>query len=93
MVIDWTVSVGNLLQIAAFLVAGIGAFFALRADIRILRHDMKTVQLRQEALADTMAAVSATMTTVAVQGARLDRAEETIKELRHGQGFVNPMRS
>lgn len=92
-VIDWTISVGNLLQIVAFLVAGIGGFFALRGDIRILRHDMKNVQQEQIALGENLQQLTTVLTTLAVQGSRLDRAEESIKELRHGQGFVNPMRS
>jgi len=92
-VIDWTVSVGSLLQIGAFLIAGIGAFFALRTDIRILRHDMKNIQQEQIAFSENMQQLTTVLSTLAVQGSRLDRAEEMIKELRHGQGFVNPMRS
>lgn len=93
MVIDWTISVGNLLQIAAFLVVGVLAFATLRADIRVLRHDMKNVQQEQEVVSETMTHLSSVLTTVAVQNVRLDRAEKTIDEMRHGQGFVNPMRS
>ena len=91
--IDWTISIGSLLQIGAFLAAGVGAFFALRSDIRILRHDMKNVQQEQIALGENLAQLTNVMTTLAVQQVRLDRAEKTIDEMRHGQGFVNPMRS
>lgn len=31
------------------------------------------------------------LTALAVQSGRLDRAEESIREMRHGQGFVNPL--
>lgn len=91
--IDWTISVGNLLQVAAFLVVGLSAFFALRTDIRVLRHDMKNVQEQQDTLSDTMNHVSATLTTVAVQDERITQLSKTVDEMRHGQGFVNPMRS
>lgn len=91
--IDWTVSVGNLLQVFAFLVVGVGAFFALRADIRILRHDLKGVQQQQETLGETMVHVSATLTTVAVQDERITQLSKTVDEMRHGQGFVSPIRT
>jgi hypothetical protein len=92
-VIDWTISLGNLLQIGAFVVVGIGAFFAVRSDIRVLRHDVQKIDLRQDGLQTTLTNMSTVLTTVAVQDTRLTMAEKTIDELRHGQGFVNPMRS
>ncbi len=93
MVIDWTISIGNIITMALAAIGAIGAFYALRADIRILRHDMKNVQTRQEALGETMESISSTLTTVAVQNERLNQLSKTIEEMRHGQGFVNPMRS
>lgn len=93
LMIDWTLSIGNLLQIAAFMVVGVGAFFTLRGDIRILRHDLKNMQQQQEGLADTMSNISATLTTVAVQDERITQMAKTIDEMRHGQGFVSPMRT
>lgn len=91
--IDWTISVGNLIQVAALLVVGIGAFFAVRSDIRILRHDLKTVREKQDVMGATMNHVSATLTTVAVQDERISQLAKQVDEMRHGQGFVNPMRS
>ena len=93
LVIDWTISVGSLLQVVAFLVTGVGAFFALRSDIKVLTNDVKNLQQEQIELAKTMREITTVMTTMAVQQVRLDRAEKTIDEMRHGQGFVNPMRS
>ena len=93
MVIDWTISIGNLLQVAAFLVVGVGAFFAVRSDIRVLRHDVKNIEQRQDSLGETMNHLSTVLTTVAVQDNRIGAAERMIEEMRHGQGFVNPMRS
>lgn len=90
--IDWTITVGNLLQVAAFLIAGVGAFFALRGDIRILRHDMRSIQLVQEAHAETMTHVATTLTTVATQAIQINQLIKTVDEMRHGQGYVNPIR-
>jgi len=92
-VIEWSISIGNLLQIAAFLIAGVGAFFALRTDIKVLKHDMEKIQRDQVMIGEAMKQMTNVLTTLAVQQVRLDRAEMTIDEMRHGQGFVNPMRS
>jgi hypothetical protein len=93
MVIDWTISIGNIITMALAAIGAIGAFYALRTDIRILRHDLKNVQLRQDVLGETLNNVSATLTTVAVQDERITQLSKTVDEMRHGQGFVNPMRS
>lgn len=91
--IDWTISVGNLLQVFAFVIVGIGAFYTLRGDIRILRHDVKNIQQQQVGLVETMANISSTLTMVAVQAEQINQLRQTVDEMRHGQGFVNPMRS
>jgi hypothetical protein len=91
--IDWTISLGNLLQIGSFLAVGIGAFYAVRSDLRVLRHDVKALGDRQDGMQAALTNISTVLTTVAVQDVRLAMVEKTIDELRHGQGYVNPMRS
>lgn len=92
-VIDWTISVGNLLQIIAFVGGGVWAFFALRADVRVVKHDMSNIKQRQDDLNEAFTQLGTILTKVAVQDQRLVAIEKTVDELRHGQGFVNPMRS
>lgn len=98
--IDPTVSVGNLLQILVIIGGGISVFFALRADVRVMRHDMNNLKERQEALGEAFNQLGSILSKVAVQderlieqGRRLERIEGTIDELRHGKGFINPMQS
>lgn len=91
--IDWTVSVGNIIQIVAFLGAGLAMFFAMRADIRVIRHDLGNLKQRQNDLNEAFTQLGKILTQVAVQDQRIVAIEKTVDELRHGQGFVNPMRS
>ncbi len=36
---DWTISIGNLMHAGLFIVGLVGSYFALRYEIRIVRHD------------------------------------------------------
>lgn len=92
-VIDWTVSVGNILQVIAFIGAGLAMFFAMRADIRVIRHDLSNIKERQNILNEAFTQLGNILTKVAVQDERLNAMAKDIDEMRHGQGFVNPMRS
>ena len=98
--IDWTVNVGNIIQIVVIIGGGMWMFMSLRADVRVVRHDMNNLKERQSALNEAFTQLGTILRQVAVQderiaqwGARVERMEKTIDELRHGQGFINPMRS
>ena len=91
--IDWQVSVGNLLQIIVIVGGGLWVFFTLRADVRIMRHDMQNLKERQSALNDAFGTLGEILRQVAVQDQRLVAIEKTVDELRHGQGFISPIRT
>lgn len=91
--IDWTVNVGNLIQIVVVIGGGMWIFMSLRADVRIVRHDMANMKQRQDDLNEAFTQLGTILKQVAVQDQRLNQIEKTVDELRHGQGFVNPMRS
>ena len=92
-VIDWSVSVGNLLQMLVIVVGGLSVFFSLRADVRVMRHDMSNLKERQEALSEAFKQLGNILTQVAVQDQRLVQMKNEIDELRHGRGFISPMSS
>jgi len=92
-VIDWSVSVGNLIQILVIVGGGISVFFTLRADVRVMRHDMANMKQRQDDLNEAFTQLGNILTKVAVQDERLNQMAKDIDEMRHGHGFVSPMRS
>lgn len=92
-VIDWSISVGNLLQMVAMVGGGLWVFFQLRADVRILKNDISNMEKRQNDLNEAFTQLGTILTQVAVQDQRMVQIEKTVDEMRHGQGFVNPMRS
>lgn len=88
MVIDYTISVGNLLQVAAFAMMAIGAFFAVRSDIKILRHDVKLIESKQSILGNAFENIGHVMRDIALQNQRMGYLEKMVDELRHGRGIV-----
>lgn len=88
MTIDWTFSIGNLVQLAGFLVMAVALFYGLKGDIRVIRHDMRHMEQRQEALGEAVKQLGQVLQQVAVQDTRISMIEKTVDELRHGHGFV-----
>ena len=78
----------QIIQIAAYLLGVAFFVIMLRADIRILRHDMATLQVRQDALNEAFAGLTSVLTQVAVQDTRIKSIEDDIRELRHGKGYI-----
>lgn len=82
---------GTTLQIAQIVVYVLGAavfVIMLKADIRILRHDMATMKLRQDAINDSFKMLTDVLTKVAVQDTRINAIESSVNELRHNKGFI-----
>lgn len=91
MMIDWTISLGSILQILAILVGGITFAYALLFDVRQLKKDVQSLGTKVELIGTVMvnlAKVDGKFNTIET---RLDRAESDISELRHGDGFVLPL--
>lgn len=81
--------VGNAIQILSICGAGLMMFFAMRGDIRVIRHDISNLQKGQESLNEAFKQLGAILTQVAVQDTRISMIEKDVDELRHGEGFVN----
>ncbi len=91
-VIDWTINVGSLVQIAV-LVGGIFAFvYSVKGDVSKVKEDIADIK-------EELKELRKVFTTQVDHDGRLTRAEHDIrdlrsdiKELRHGEGFVLPLK-
>lgn len=86
--IEWSVRLGDILVISAMLVAVTGAYYTLKSDVRVLRHDFNSMKTAVDLMSSAMRSFSDVLTKIAVQETRVDRIEEDVKDLRHGRGFV-----
>lgn len=86
--IDYTISLGNLIEICGLIGAGLTMFFTMRSDINVLRISFRGLEEKQQLLHSSFERLSAILTQVAVQDTRITMIERSIDELRHGQGYI-----
>ena len=88
MILEYTISLGSILQTVVYTAAAVAFFFAMRTDINILKHDMRNLQENQRAMTEALSQLGHVLTRIAVQDNRLIMLEKSIDEVRHGRGFV-----
>jgi hypothetical protein len=90
-VIDWTLNIGNIVQIVV-IAGGVFAFiFSVKGDVGKVKDNITDIK-------EELKELRKVFTTQVDHDTRLARAEEDIrelradvKELRHGEGFVLPL--
>lgn len=87
---DWTLNVSNLIQLGSVLGAWIWMFLSMRSELRILRHDINSLERAQIALGEAFKQLGTILTQIAVQDMRLSMIDKNLDEMRHGKGFVKP---
>jgi hypothetical protein len=80
MVIDYTITIGNLIEIASIIGGGLMVMITLRGDVANIKAEMSGIQLEVKKIGDVLI-------TQADQNRRILHLEEDFRELRHGQGF------
>jgi len=81
MVIDYTITVGNLIEIASIIGGGLLVMVTLRGDVANMKAEVGRIQIEIKKIGDVLI-------TQADQNRRILHLEEDVRELRQGQGFV-----
>lgn len=81
MVIDYTVSIGVILQSVVVIGGALIVLGVMRKSVNDLEADVSDMEKDLKDLTKTVAAI-------AVQDQRLNRIEEDIRDLKHGKGLV-----
>lgn len=76
-------------QIVAYIVTAAVFVIMIKADIKIVKHDLNIMRVRQDSFSESVKQLTLILTSVAVQDNRINAIEEDIRELRHGKGFVH----
>jgi hypothetical protein len=90
--VGWTITFGEALTVVSILSGAIGIFFGMKADVRVVKHDLHALNEKFNTLNSAFSGLSDILTTVAVQDNRLNRLEEDMREFRHGEGMVLPLK-
>jgi hypothetical protein len=85
---EWSIRLGDVIQLVAFIAAVLAAFYKLEGDVRVLKHDFASMKASVELLSAAMKSFGDVLSKIAVQENRLDQHEKLIDELRHGEGLV-----
>lgn len=92
-VIDWNLNIGTIVQILVLASGALAFIFAVKGDVAGMKEDMTDIKQELKELREVF-------TTQVDHDGRLLRVEQDIrdmrsdiKEMRHGEGFVFPLKS
>lgn len=95
MMIDYTITVGNIIEIGSIIGGGILVLWTLKADVNTLKAgadtlkaDLGAMQAEIKKLGEILINLADIRGEIRVLGTRITAAEQDIRELRHGDGFV-----
>ncbi len=80
-VIDYTITLGNMVEIGSIVVGGLYALATIKSNVGILKTEVGEMQVEIKKISDVLI-------NQADQNRRIIHLEEDVRELRHGRGFV-----
>lgn len=81
MVIDYTITAGNIIEIGSILIGGLYALATIKSNVGMLKTEVGEMQVE-------IKKISQVLINQADQNRRIIHLEEDVRELRHGRGFV-----
>ncbi len=88
MMIDYTITVGNLFEIAAIIGGGFIALGNIKSNIGTLSTEVSKMQAEIEKLSEVVARQAKAEGRLDAMDTRLSGFDRDIRELRHGDGFI-----
>ena len=88
LMIEQTITVGNIIEIIVISAGGIGVFFTLKSTVANIKHEVEGIQKEIEKLGDILIAQADIRGEIKVINTRVTSVEQDIRELRHGDGYV-----
>src|SRR5437899_3253480 len=95
MIIDYTITIGNIVEIGSIVGGGVLVLWTLKADVnslkagaKSLKDDLAAMQVEIKKLGDILVNLADIRGEIKVLDTRLTATEQDIRELRHGDGFV-----
>lgn len=86
--VDWTISLGSILQIVSVLGGGLLVLVAIRMDVQNLKSDVSDIRHELKKMADVMIVTARQDERLKSQDERIKSVERGLEDLRHGKGFV-----
>lgn len=97
MVIDYTITVGNIIEIGAMIGGGFLVLLTLKSDVNLLKlggaslkKDFDLMQAEIKKFGEILVNLADLRGEIRVLDARVSANEQDIREMRHLEGFVLP---
>jgi len=88
MAIDWTISIGSLIQVVVILVGGLSVLVTLRNTVSGLKEDVTCIQYELRKMGDILTKMAVAETRLDNADTRIAQIESDIRDLRKGVGWV-----
>jgi hypothetical protein len=89
MVIDPTVTIGNIVEIAVLAIGGISAIVTVKSSVGNMKTDLVDLKAEIKKLGEVMVEMADIRGELKVGSNRIAACEQDIRELRHGRGFIS----
>lgn len=86
--IDYTITIGNMVEIASIVGGGIAVLWTLKADVGALKQGAMSLKDDFNDMQVEIKKIGEVLITQADQNRRIMHLEDDVRELRHGDGFV-----
>lgn len=93
--IDYTITIGNIIEIGSIIGGGLAVLWTLKADVSVLKIgadtlkiDLLSMQAEIKKLGEILINLADIRGEIRVLGTRVTMAEQDIREIKHGDGFV-----
>jgi hypothetical protein len=93
--VDYTITIGNMIEIGSIVIGGFIVFMTLRYDVRALKSDttglkvdFTSMQSEIKKLGDILINLADIRGEIKGLTQRVFTSEQDIRELRHGDGFI-----
>lgn len=83
MILEYTISIGSLIQSSLLLVAALAAYHTLKGDVHVLKRDVRYIEENQRTMAEAFSQLGKVLTQVAVQDNRIDMLERRLEDFKH----------
>ncbi len=86
--IDPTVTFGNIIEIGTIIIGGIAVLVTLKNNVAVLKSDVTGMQNEIKKIGEILIKMADMRGEMKMLEARQAAAEQDIRELRHGEGFI-----
>lgn len=84
----WSLNIGQIITLAAYIVGGVAFVMALKADVRAVNADVANLKLAVEAVERDINKLTDVLVALGRQDERLNAMDQRIDEIRRGEGLI-----